>query len=141
MIYNLVIYYNLCYYFNGDNMYLKINKIKIPIEIKTSFKDKLKSFRFRLTDIDTGLCFPKKRRINTYFYYQRVDLIMTDEENNILNIFSNVSTERRYRGKKGTYFLYVFPVGVSDFYKVGDKLDVTIEKRDEELLKIKEKNS
>ncbi|MBP3800202.1 MAG: hypothetical protein ILA19_04400, partial [Bacilli bacterium] len=62
-------------------MYLKIKKVKIPIEIKISFKDKLKSFRFRLTDIEEGLCFPKKRRINTYFYYQRVDLIMTDKDN------------------------------------------------------------
>ena len=120
-------------------MYLKINKVKIPIEIKTTFKDKLKSFRLHLTDIDSGLCFPKKRRINTYFYYQRVDLIMTDKNNKILSIFSNVPTERRYKGKKGTYFLYVLPVGVTDFYEIGDTLDITIEKKDEQLLKSKEK--
>jgi hypothetical protein len=120
-------------------MYLKINKVKIPIEIKTSFKDKLKSFRLRLADIDSGLCFPKKRRINTYFYYQRVDLIMTDKDNKILSMFNNVPTERRYKGKKGTYFLYVFPVGVTDFYEIGETLNVTIEKTDKDLLESKEK--
>lgn len=119
-------------------MYLKINKVKLPIEIKTSVKDKLKSFRFRLTDIEEGICFPKKRRINTYFYYQRVDLIMTDKDNKILTIFKNVPSERRYKGKKGTYFLYVFPVGVSDFYELGDILNITLNEEDKKMLKSKE---
>lgn len=120
-------------------MYLKINKVKIPIEIKTSFKDKLKSFRFRLAEIDEGLCFPKKRRINTYFYYQRVDLITTDKNNKILSIFENVPSERRYKGRKGTYFMYVFPVGVSNFYEIGDTLNVTLNEEDRNILKSKEK--
>ena len=120
-------------------MYLKIKKVKIPIEIKISFKDKLKSFRFRLTEIEEGLCFPKKRRINTYFYYQRVDLIMTDKDNKILTIFKNVPSERRYKGKKGTYFTYVFPVGVSDLYQIGDTLNVTLDEEDKKILKSKEK--
>ena len=119
-------------------MYLKIKKVKIPIEIKTSFKDKLKSFRLKLSEIDNGLCFPKKRRINTYFYYQRVDLIMTDKDNKILNIFKNIPSERRYKGEKGTYFTYVFPVGVSDFYQIGDTLDVTLNEKDKKILKSKE---
>ena len=125
-------------------MYLKIKKVKIPIEIKTSFKDKLKSFRLKLSEIDNGLCFPKKRRINTYFYYQRVDLIMTDKDNKILNIFKNIPSERRYKGEKGTYFTYVFPVGVSDFYQIGDTLDVILNEKDKKILKskeIKKKNS
>lgn len=119
-------------------MYLKIKKVKIPIEIKTSFKDKLKSFRLKLSEIDNGLCFPKKRRINTYFYYQRVDLIMTDKNNKILNIFKNIPSERRYKGEKGTYFTYVFPVGVSDFYQIGDTLDVILNEKDKKILKSKE---
>lgn len=119
-------------------MYLKIKKVKIPIEIKTSFKDKLKSFRLKLSEIDSGLCFPKKRRINTYFYYQRVDLIMTDKNNKILNIFKNIPSERRYKGEKGTYFTYVFPVGVSDFYQIGDTLDVILNEKDKKILKSKE---
>ena len=120
-------------------MYLKINKVKIPIEIKTNFKDKIKGYRLKLTEIKSGLCFPKKRRINTYFYYQRVDLIMTDKENKILTIIKDAPTERRYKGKKGTYFLYVFPVGVADFYDIDDKLNVTINNEDKKLLESLEK--
>lgn len=115
-------------------MYLKINKVKIPIEIKTTFKDKLKSFRFRLTEIEEGLCFLKKRRINTYFYCQKVDLIMTDKNNKILNLFKNASSEKRYKGKKETYFIYVFPVGVSDFYQIGDTLNVILNEEDKKIL-------
>ena len=120
-------------------MYLKINKVKIPIEIKTSFKDKLKSFRFRLTEIDKGLCFIKKRRINTYFFYQRVDIIMADKNNKVLTIIKNAQTERKYKGNKETYFLYIFPVGVSDFYEIGDTLNITLNEEDKKILKSKEK--
>ncbi len=117
-------------------MYLKINKVKIPIEIKTNFKDKIKSFRLKLSEIDSGLCFVKKRRINTYFYYQRVDIIATDKNNKILTIFKDAPTERRYKGKKGTYFLYVFPVGVANFYDIDDILNVTLNSDDKKLLEV-----
>lgn len=115
-------------------MYLKINKSKIPIEIKTSFIDKVKSFRFKLTELEYALCFPKKRRINTYFYCQRFDIIMTDKDNIILNIFENTRTEERYKGNKKVFFTYVFPVGVSSYYDIGDTLDITLTKEDKELL-------
>ena len=115
-------------------MYLKINNSNIPIEIKTSFIDRVKSFRFKISDLEYALCFPKKRRINTYFYCQRFDMIMTDKNNVILNIFENTHTESRYKGKRKVYFTYVFPIGVSDYYNIGDTLDVVLTKKDKELL-------
>lgn len=115
-------------------MYLKINESKIPIEIKTSFMDKVKSFRFKISELEYALCFPKKRKINTYFYCQKFDIIMTDKDNVILNIFERTRTEERYKGKKKVYFTYVFPVGVSDYYDIGDTLDIVLTKKDKEFL-------
>ena len=85
-------------------MYLKLKSKKIPIEIKTTLKEKIISFRFKLTDIDYGLCFPKKRRINTYFYCQKVDIVMTDKDNNIVKIFLNEASEKRFKGPKKNIF-------------------------------------
>lgn len=90
-------------------MYIKINKKKIPIYKKETLKDKIVSFRFKLDEINYGIYFEKKRRINTYFYCQNVDIIMTNKENIITSIFINQQSEKRFKGKKRTYFIYVMP--------------------------------
>lgn len=115
-------------------MYIKINKTKIPIEIKTTLMDRIKSFRFKLDEINYGLCFPKKRKINTYFYCQKVDIIMTDKDNKILNIFLGVNPEEKVKGNKKVYFTYVFPQNVLNQYEIDDKFDVILNKNDKEIL-------
>ena len=115
-------------------MYLKLKSKKIPIEIKTTLKEKIISFRFKLTDIDYGLCFPKKRRINTYFYCQKVDIVMTDKDNNIVKIFLNEASEKRYKGPKKTYFTYVFKGNTLNDYKVLDHLNIISTKKEKEVL-------
>lgn len=132
--YNLVILLNLCYYFYGDINVFKTKKQKIPIEIKTTLKEKIISFRFKLTDIDYGLCFPKKRRINTYFYCQKVDIVMTDKDNNIVKIFLNEASEKRFKGPKKTYFTYVFKGNTLNDYKVLDHLNIISTKKEKEVL-------
>ena len=111
-------------------MYLKLKNKKIPIEIKTTLKEKIISFRFKLTDIDYGLCFPKKRRINTYFYCQKVDIVMTDKDNNIVKIFLNEASEKRFKGPKKTYFTYVFKGNTLNDYKVLDHLNIISTKKE-----------
>ena len=115
-------------------MYLKLKSKKIPIEIKTTLKEKIISFRFKLTDIDYGLCFPKKRRINTYFYCQKVDIVMTDKDNNIVKIFLNEASEKRFKGPKKTYFTYVFKGNTLNDYKVLDHLNIISTKKEKEVL-------
>ena len=111
-------------------MYLKVNGTKVPIEVKTCFMNKVKSFRFKLNEVEAALCFPNKRRINTYFYCLSFDIIMTDKDNIILNIFESTRTEERYKGDKNVYYTYVFPSGVASFYEVGDKLDIVKTKKE-----------
>lgn len=115
-------------------MYIKINKSKIPIEIKTTLKDKIKSFRFKLTKIDYGLCFPHKRRINTYFYCQNVDIIMTDKENKIIKMFSNQTSEKHIRGNRKVYYTYVLPTTICNIFDIGDTLPIITTKEEDEFL-------
>ena len=115
-------------------MYLKVNNIKVPIKIKTEFSDRLKAFRFKFDEVEYALCFPDKRKINTYFYCLKFDIIMTDKDNVILNIFPSTATEARFKGKRKVFYTYIFPCGIADYYGVGDKLDVVLTKKDKELL-------
>lgn len=121
-------------------MYIKIKNRKIPIEIKTTLKEKIKSFRFKLTKIDYGLCFPKKRRINTYFYCQNVDIIMTDKKQKIIKMFPNQRSEKYIRGNKKVYYTYVLPTTICNVFDIGDTLPiVTTKKEDEFLVNYKQK--
>ena len=87
--------------------YIALNKEKIEIKTLTKFKDRFKSFRFYLKDIDHGLCFPKKKMLNTYFFCQKVDIIVTDKENNILAIYHDLKTEKFIRPRLKAYYIYV----------------------------------
>ena len=45
--------------------YIKVKNKKIKFKTVTEFKDRIKSFRFYLYPIKEGLCYPKKKMINT----------------------------------------------------------------------------
>lgn len=105
-------------------MYLKINKKKIEIQLVDEWVERIRSFRFKLDPIDYGLCFQNKRSIDTYFFCQPVDIIMTDKDNNIISIFKNIKSESRLKGNKNVYYTYIFPVGVSDYYEQDEKLKI-----------------
>lgn len=115
-------------------MYIKIKNSKIPIEIKTTLKEKIKSFRFKLTEINYGLCFPKKRRINTYFYCQNVDIIMTNKDNTIIKMFPNQTSERHIRGNRKVYYTYVLPTTLCNNFEIGDTLPIITTKKEQEFL-------
>ena len=53
------------------------NNKKLKINTLTSFKDRIKGYRFYLYPIKEGLCYPKKKMINTYFVCQKLDIVVT----------------------------------------------------------------
>ena len=110
----------------GKNMkkYIALNKEKIEIKTLTKFKDRFKSFRFYLKDIDHGLCFPKKKMLNTYFFCQKVDIIVTDKENNILAIYHDLKTEKFIRPRLKAYYIYVLKKDKALNLKEKDKLRI-----------------
>ncbi|HIS38901.1 MAG TPA: hypothetical protein IAB45_05265 [Candidatus Onthousia faecavium] len=104
--------------------YIALNKEKIEIKTLTKFKDRFKSFRFYLKDIDHGLCFPKKKMLNTYFFCQKVDIIVTDKENNILAIYHDLKTEKFIRPRLKAYYIYVLKKDKALNLKEKDKLRI-----------------
>ena len=55
---------------------------------------------------------------------QEIDVIMTDKNNKIVKIFKNLKPNRIILPQKNVYYTYELPVGVSNFYKVNDILEI-----------------
>lgn len=108
--------------------YLKIGNKKINIHILYSFKERMKGFRFQLKPITIGLCYPKKKSINTYFLCQNIDIIITNKEYEILYIYQNIRSEKIIFRKRKAYYIFELPAFESKDLKVGQKLQITIKK-------------
>ncbi len=89
--------------------YIINEKNKIKFKTVTKFKDRIKSFRFYLYPIKEGLCYPKKKMINTYFICQKLDIVVTDKENTILAIYHSIRTEKFIRPRLKAYYIYLLP--------------------------------
>ena len=105
-------------------MYIKCNNTKIYFNDEKSFFKRFKGFMFRLEPITVGKRFPKCKSIHTYFMFQKIDIIMTDKDNKILYMYPNFGTERIIFPKKKVYYTYEFPVGVCNYYSIGDILKI-----------------
>ena len=106
------------------NNYIKINNTKIKYRIVTRFIDRLKGYRMYLYPIKEGLCYPKKKMINTYFNCQRIDIVVTDKENNILAIYNNIKSEKFIRPRLKAYYIYLLPAKSTNHLKVNTKLKI-----------------
>ncbi len=104
--------------------YIIVKKKKIKIKTLSSFKDRIKSIRLILDTIDEGYYFPKKKGINTYFFCQRVNIYQVDENNKILHCYLNYKTEKFIFRKKKVKAIYILPISVNDYYKVGDVIKI-----------------
>lgn len=89
--------------------YIVNGKKKIKFKTVTKFTDRMKGFRFYLTPIKEGLCYPKKKMINTYFVCQKLDIVVTDKENKILAIYPSIKTEKFIRPRFKAYYIYLLP--------------------------------
>lgn len=97
---------------------------KIKFKTVTNFIDRLKGFRFYLSPINEGLCYPKKKMINTYFVCQKLDIVVTDKENNILAIYPSIRTEKFIRPRLKAYYIYLLPEGSTKGLENYDKLRI-----------------
>ena len=95
-------------------MYIKVNNKKIEIKDCIKFKDRFKSLKFVLEKIDYGIRMPKKRFISTYFFCQRVDICVTNKDNEIIGIFENVKSEKKKIMLK-SYYIYYLPLGTCKY--------------------------
>lgn len=99
-----------------------------------SVSDRFKLFKFKLDTIKKGLCIPHKRKSSTYFFCQRVDVFLTDDEFKIVKIMRNVKSEKFILGNKMVYYTFFFPTNVFNHANIGDKFKVTYDDNEIDLL-------
>lgn len=118
-------------------MILKINRKKITVNVLDGFWERIKSFRFKLDPIEEGICFYRKKNINTYLFCQKVDVIFADKNNKVLKISKNTPSEKILFGKKSTFYIYLLKENSSGGLKSGDLLKIAYTKKEKELLEKK----
>ncbi len=111
-----------------DRYLINANK-KIKIKTLTSFKDRIKGYRFYLYPIKEGLCYPKKKMINTYFVCQKLDIVVTDKENNILALYPSIRTEKFIRPRLKAYYIYLLPEGSTKGLENDEKLRIVTKEK------------
>ncbi len=105
-------------------MYLKTNGEKIQLRKLDKFIDRVKSLRFVLDKIDYGIMFPKKHGITTVFFCQRVDIIMTSKENEVLYIYRNVKSEKYFFPRLSVFNVLLLPPNTTKKINKGDILKI-----------------
>lgn len=105
-------------------MYLKIDKKKkIKIIILKKFWERFKGLKFVFEKLDYGVKFPRKKKCNTNFLVQNIDIILTDKNEKIIYMQENVGTEVKIKRRRHVYNTYFLPLGTVKYFKVGDILE------------------
>ncbi len=86
-------------YYNG----VKIKEAK-------DFKDRLLGFMFK-KNINHGLLFKKCRSIHTFFMKEKIDVIATDKNDNIIKTYKNIKPWKILIAPKSTNNIYELPKG------------------------------
>lgn len=105
-------------------MFIKINNSKIPIKECIKFKDRLCGLMLK-KEITEGYLFPKCNSIHTFFMLKPIDVIMTDKNNKILYIYSNLSPWKIILPKKKVYNTLELPINSAKELKVNDKIKIS----------------
>lgn len=93
------------------------NTKNLNIKECNSFKDRLIGFMFKKEKVTYGLLFNNCNSIHTCFCFHNLDIIMTDENNNILYTYLNFPKWKIITPKKGVKKIYEFQTGVLDIKK------------------------
>ena len=113
-------------------MYLQVKRKKIKLIELTKFWDRFKGLKFILEPINYGLRFPKKRFVTTNFLCQRIDIVLTDKEDNILYIYENMKTEKYIFPKRKVYNVYFLPLNTVKDLKPNTKLKIIETQKEKE---------
>ena len=100
-------------------MHIKIKNKKIEIKEYQDIKQRLKSLRFVLEPIDYGIQI-KSKWINTYFFCQKIDICITDKNDNIIRLYEKVNSEK-IRFISNAYTIYYLPLNTCKNLKLQEK--------------------
>ena len=87
---------------------LEYNGIKI-VEAK-GFKMRLLGFMFK-KNINYGLLFKNCRSIHTFFMKNKIDVILTDKDDNIIKTYKSLEKNKIIIGQKKVKNVYELPLG------------------------------
>lgn len=87
---------------------IKYKNVKI-IEAK-GFKRRLIGLMFQ-KNINHGLLFKKCRSIHTFFMLEKIDVVATDKNDNVLKAYKSIKPWRVLIAPKGTKNIYELPKG------------------------------
>lgn len=112
-------------------MYIKVKNKKVKLVEANTFWERLKGLKFVLGPLEYGVRFPNKKSSNTNFLFEKIDVILTDKDEKILHLIECLGTEKKIRRKKGVCNTYFVPRETVKDLKVGEKLNLVVEKEDE----------
>ena len=104
-------------------MKIIIDNKEIPLKEANTFFKKLKGFMFT-KNIDHALVFKNCNGIHTFFMLNKIDVILTDKDNNILYLYPNLKKWRILLPKKKVYYTYELPINSINNLKINTKLKV-----------------
>lgn len=106
-------------------MKIEINKKKLKINEINGFWNRFKILKFELKPLKNEvILFSKRKFLSTYFFCQKVDIIMTDENNVIIYMYPKIKSEKRIFYKRKVYNTYILPLGSCEHFKINDKLKI-----------------
>ena len=113
-------------------MYLQVKRKKIKLIELTGFWNRFKGLKFVLESIDYGIKFPKKKFVTTNFLCQKIDIVLTDKEDNILYMYENMKTEKYIFPKKKVYNVYFLPLNTVKDLEPNTKLKIVQTQKEKE---------
>lgn len=105
-------------------MYIKIKNEKIEVIEKNGFWDRFRGLKFVLEPINYAVKFPKRNWFNSNFLCQKVDIVFTDKNENILYMREHLETEKTIFPKQRAHNVYLFPLGTIKKLVVGEQLKI-----------------
>lgn len=105
-------------------MKIIINNKSYQVKIARSFKDKLIGFMFYKKKIDNIICFNNTNSIHTFFMYQPIDVIQTDNDNKIIAIYKNVKSNKIIIGNRKIKKTFELPINTAKYFKLDEYMEI-----------------
>lgn len=112
----------LTFFYNDISSYVKNNEKNIDIIICTKFFNRFMGFMGKKNST-YALVFPKCNSIHTMFMKFNIDVYLCDKNFNILFIYKNMPKNKFILPKKGIYYTFEFPTGLTSF-NIHDRIDI-----------------
>lgn len=107
----------------GDNMYLRINKKKLPIVLANNFQKRLQGL-MGVFPITYGMLFLHCDAIHTFFMKDAIDIVGLNQNNQIIYLYQNLSPNRILRISHGKEKIHILelPKNTSKTFTLGETL-------------------